>query len=267
MATVCHPATGQVTASFAAVAKHYGVSVAICPPRRGNRKGVVEKANHEVVVATINSTRTRTGLRCTPNWTRAPTRWASRSPSSNFGQLPIQPTPGTGSGTTPSPHRRQSTARSTPRASPRPGRRTPPLADQRLTGMSRAELAALAEQLAPAQEAQAAQRRFEQRGGPRRRAPRRRQHRLLTAADRVLITIVYQRQICSQNVLCDLLGISEPIGLAISETRQLLQRTPPTSARRRYGSTPLRELRDYVDSEPSPSRSDRECPTCSPIPH
>jgi transposase len=45
MATVCHPATGRVTASFAAVAKHYGVSVAICPPRRGNRKGVVEKAN------------------------------------------------------------------------------------------------------------------------------------------------------------------------------------------------------------------------------
>ncbi len=46
MATVCHPAAGRVTASFAAVAKHYGVSVAICPPRRGNRKGVVEKANH-----------------------------------------------------------------------------------------------------------------------------------------------------------------------------------------------------------------------------
>ncbi len=46
MATVCHPASGRVTASFAAVAKHYGVSVAICPPRRGNRKGVVEKANH-----------------------------------------------------------------------------------------------------------------------------------------------------------------------------------------------------------------------------
>ncbi len=46
MATVCHPATGRVTASFASVAKHYGVSVAICPPRHGNRKGVVEKANH-----------------------------------------------------------------------------------------------------------------------------------------------------------------------------------------------------------------------------
>ena len=46
MATVCHPASGRVTASFAAVAKHYAVSVAICPPRHGNRKGVVEKANH-----------------------------------------------------------------------------------------------------------------------------------------------------------------------------------------------------------------------------
>ena len=28
------------------MAKHYGVSVAICPARRGNRKGVVEKINH-----------------------------------------------------------------------------------------------------------------------------------------------------------------------------------------------------------------------------
>jgi transposase len=46
MATVCHPATGRITASFAGVAKHYGVSVVICPPRHGNRKGVVEKANH-----------------------------------------------------------------------------------------------------------------------------------------------------------------------------------------------------------------------------
>lgn len=46
MVTVCYPATGKVTASFAGVAKNYGVSVAICPSRHGNRKGVVEKANH-----------------------------------------------------------------------------------------------------------------------------------------------------------------------------------------------------------------------------
>lgn len=46
MSTVVSPATGKVSASFAGVAKHYGVAVKPCPPRRGNRKGVVEKANH-----------------------------------------------------------------------------------------------------------------------------------------------------------------------------------------------------------------------------
>jgi transposase len=46
MATVCHPGSGRVTASFAAVARHYGAAVRVCPPRRGQRKGVVEKANH-----------------------------------------------------------------------------------------------------------------------------------------------------------------------------------------------------------------------------
>jgi transposase len=46
MATVISPGSGRVSASFAGVAKHYGVVVRPCPPRRGNRKGVVEKANH-----------------------------------------------------------------------------------------------------------------------------------------------------------------------------------------------------------------------------
>lgn len=46
MSTVFNNTSGHVTAAFAAVAKHYGAAVAVCPPRRGNRKGVVEKANH-----------------------------------------------------------------------------------------------------------------------------------------------------------------------------------------------------------------------------
>ena len=48
MATVCHPASGKLSASFAAVAKFYGVGVDICPARHGNRKGVVEKGNHSL---------------------------------------------------------------------------------------------------------------------------------------------------------------------------------------------------------------------------
>jgi transposase len=46
MATVVDPKTGIVRASFVPVAKHYGASVVACPPRRGNRKGSVEKSIH-----------------------------------------------------------------------------------------------------------------------------------------------------------------------------------------------------------------------------
>lgn len=46
MATVINPATSRLQASFAPVAKHYGVTVVACPPRRGNRKGSVEKSIH-----------------------------------------------------------------------------------------------------------------------------------------------------------------------------------------------------------------------------
>ncbi|MBA3287943.1 MAG: IS21 family transposase [Acidimicrobiia bacterium] len=44
MATVIKPGTDQLQRSFVPVAKHYGVGVDPCPPRHGNRKGVVEKA-------------------------------------------------------------------------------------------------------------------------------------------------------------------------------------------------------------------------------
>ena len=46
MATVVDPGSGRLRASFAAVAKHYSVVVVLCPPRRGNRKGSVEKSVH-----------------------------------------------------------------------------------------------------------------------------------------------------------------------------------------------------------------------------
>jgi transposase len=44
MATVIKPGSNDVQRSFLPVAKHYGVAVDPCPPRHGNRKGVVEKA-------------------------------------------------------------------------------------------------------------------------------------------------------------------------------------------------------------------------------
>jgi transposase len=44
--TVCHPGSGRLLESFAPVLSHYGAGFRVCPARRGNRKGVVEKANH-----------------------------------------------------------------------------------------------------------------------------------------------------------------------------------------------------------------------------
>ena len=48
MATVVVPGTDRIQPSFVGVAKHYGVGVDPYPPRRPNRKGVVEKAIHYV---------------------------------------------------------------------------------------------------------------------------------------------------------------------------------------------------------------------------
>ena len=44
MATVVYPGTDRLRPEAAAAAKHYGVTVAICPANRPQRKGVVEKA-------------------------------------------------------------------------------------------------------------------------------------------------------------------------------------------------------------------------------
>jgi hypothetical protein len=92
-----------------------------------------------------------------------------------------------------------------------------------LTGMTIEELHALTERLAPLQAAHAEQRNYQLRGGRRLKAPGNHGRPLLSPADRVLITVIYLRQICSQRVLSDLLEVNPvSIGKAIAETRQLL---------------------------------------------
>jgi transposase len=44
MATIVIPGTDRLTVDAANIAKHYGVEIAVCPPRRAQRKGVVEAA-------------------------------------------------------------------------------------------------------------------------------------------------------------------------------------------------------------------------------
>ena len=44
MASVCHPGSGRITASFGPVAVHYQVGICVCPSRHAWRKGAVEKS-------------------------------------------------------------------------------------------------------------------------------------------------------------------------------------------------------------------------------
>src|SRR4051794_26131407 len=181
--------------------------------------------SHQVVVATIASTRTRTGLRVEaaldtgsyPLGVAVPVGELRRLPITRHAQhgawnYTIAPTSGSEIGPVHADERVRTRVRA-----------LAVLADERLTGMTASELTELAALLAPAQAALAAQRRFEQRGGARRRAAGAGSTGLLTEADRVLVTLVYQRQLCSMNVLSDLLGVNaNSIGQAIADTRALL---------------------------------------------
>jgi Rhodopirellula transposase DDE domain/Helix-turn-helix of DDE superfamily endonuclease len=261
-------------AELAAFAAETGLTVTVChfPPGTSKWNKIEHRlfsaitlnwrgrplTSHEVVVATINATRTRRGLNVHAELDKQTYPLGIAVSKQELRQLPIQPhnhhgewnytIAATGTETAP------------PTADQRARDRTEALhllADERITGMSGQELAALAEKLAPAQRAQAAQRLFEQRGGPRRRARGAGSKRILTPADGVLITVVYQRQVCSQKVLGELLGISDmTIGIAIAETRQLLGENGIQISPATLRFTTAAALRDYTASDkPLPERS------------
>ena len=113
------------------------------------------------------------------------------------------------------------------------------LAQPAITGMTSQQLHDLTERLAPLQAAHAEQRKHQQRGGRRLQAAGAHGRPLLNPADRVVVTIVYLRQICSQRVLSDMLEINpNSISKAIAETRQLLDqlRHPVTPTNLRFTS-------------------------------
>ena len=228
-------------AELAALAADTGLTITVChfPPGTSKWNKIEHRlfsqltmnwrgrplTSHQVVVATIASTRTRTGLRVAAELDTGSYPLGVAVPAGELRRLPI--TAHTRHGAwkytiAPIGAAECGPVRAEERARAR-AQTLAVLADERLTGMSAADLAELAALLGPAQAAQAAQRRFAQRGGPRRRAAGAGSTGLLTDADRVLVTVVYQRQLCSMNVLSDLLGVNaNSIGQAIADTRQLL---------------------------------------------
>lgn len=131
------------------------------------------------------------------------------------------------------------------------------LADPRLTGMTAAQLEHLAATLAPAQAARAQQRYSQQRGGRVRRATGNvRARPLFGDAARLLLTLLYQRQVCSMNVLADLLEVTATcIGNLVKETRDILEdhRHDPGVAPVRF--TTCDALLAFADGDLRPARA------------
>jgi hypothetical protein len=133
--------------------------------------------------------------------------------------------------------------------------------------MTPGQLSALTGKLAPFQAAQAEQRYYRQRGGPRRQAAGNHGRPLLADADRVLITVVYLRQACSQKVLSEMLEVNPTsIGKAIAETRQLLDEQLCTIEATTLRFTTAQALTSYLaDRTAAAARPDPpgpgRCPT------
>jgi transposase len=257
-------------AELAALAAETGLTITVChfPPGTSKWNRIEHRlfshitmnwrgrplTSHEVVVNTIAATRTRTGLRVDAELDTGSYPLGISVSREQLASLPIEAHVERGAwnysiGPT-------SAGADVPiRADDRDRARSQALAmlaEPVLTGMSAEELARLAELLAPAQAAQAEKRRYERRGGRRLRAPGDSGRALLSDAERILITVVYLRQVCFQKVLVELLGISNvSISRIIADTRLLLDEHRITITPTTLCFARAQDLRDHLDGAPA----------------
>ena len=219
--------------------------------------------SHEVVVQTIAATRTSGGLRVEATLDPGDYPTGIAISKERFAALPLErhATHGAWNYTLhPRAASRGTQAAATGEAGgPACGRQEMlrKLDDERLTGMSTAQLEQLAAALAPAQAARAQQRYSQQRGGRARRARGNlRAKPLFGDAARLLLTLLYQRQVCSMNVLADLLEVTATcIGDLVGQTREILEDHGhhPGTAPVRF-TTP-QALLSFLDSGQRPARA------------
>ena len=219
--------------------------------------------SHEVVVETIASTRTHTGLRVEATLDTGDYPTGVAISKERFDALPIERHAVHGSWNyTLHPRSASCPTGATPAGEPGgPAQRRhvvlQRLADPRLTGLTAIQLDQLAATLAPAQAARAQQRHSQHRGGRARRAAGSlRAKPLFDDTARLLLTLLYQRQVCSMNVLSDLLEVTATcIGDLVGETREVLEdhghRTGAASVR----FATAQALLSFLDSDLRPPRS------------
>lgn len=264
---------------LAALAAETGLAITVChfPPGTSKWNKIEHRlfshitlnwrgrplTSHEVVVRTIAATRTRGGLRVEAALDTGDYPTGVAISKERMAALPLEPhAMHTAWNYTLHPQRAWDSAETAPAGESRgPAQRRQAmlgrLADPRLTGMSPAQLQQLTATLAPAQAARAQQRYSQQRGGRARRAtgnPRARP--LFDDGARLLLTLLYQRQVCSMNALADLLEVTATcIGDLVKETREILEDHGHDT-----GAAPVRfataqALLSFLDSDLRPART------------
>jgi len=264
---------------LAALAAETGLAITVChfPPSTSKWNKIEHRlfshithnwrgrplTSHDVVLQTIAATRTRTGLTVEAHLDTGDYPTGIAISKDRFAALPLvrhethgqwnyillpEPTEPTASPVSREAHGVSDRRRSL----------LDRLADPRLTGLSTTELADLCTELAPLQAARAQERYSEQRGGRARRATGklRGSKPLFDDAARVMLTLLYQRQVCSMKLLADMLEVTpECIGHLVAETRRVLE-----DHGHRPGYAPTRftraaALQAFLDTATAPPRT------------
>jgi hypothetical protein len=264
---------------LAALAAETGLAITVChfPPGTSKWNKIEHRlfsyitlnwrgrplTSHEVVVQTIAATRTSGGLRVEAALDSGDYPTGVAISKERMAGLPLERHATRGSWNyTLHPRRVLSRADVAPASESRgPAQRRQAvlgkLADPRLTGMTAAQLEQLTAALAPLQAARAQQRYSQQRVGRARRATGNiRARPLFDDAARLLLTLLYQRQVCSMNVLADLLEVTATcIGDLVKETREIIEDHGPDPGVAPIRFTTCNALLAFADSDLRPART------------
>ncbi|MGQ4417846.1 ISAzo13 family transposase [Streptomyces sp. SAS_269] len=263
---------------LAALSAETGLSITVChfPPATSKWNKIEHRlfshitrnwrgrplTSHTVVVETIAATRTRAGLTVEAHLDPGEYPIGIAISNDRFAALPLEKHEVHGQWNytlhpTAAPEAGPATGEANGVAHRR-GTLLDRLNDPRLTGLGASEFDALCAELAPLQRDRAQERYSEQRGGRQRRATGklRGSKPLFDDAARVLLTLLYQRQVCSMKLLADMLETAPScIGHLVHETRRVLEDHghQPGYAPTRF--TTADALMVFLDTAQAPSRT------------
>ena len=252
-------------AELARLAAQTGLSITVChfPPGTSKWNKIEHRlfshittnwrgrplTSHQVVVACIAATTTRSGLRVQAELDHDSYPLGLAVSKAELKILPIEPHAerGTWNYTI---HPTGNAVQAAPPAAAGNAMRRETLdllAEPALTGMSREGLADLAATLAADLGALREQQLHRLRGGPRRQAIGDHNSPTLSSLDQVLLTVLYLRHVCSQTALAEMLGLTQrTLSTPIKQIRRLLQEHGVTITPTTLCFFTAQQIRDFI---------------------